>query len=154
MIRNAQPLPWRAKGLSDTLDGSTAVNGAMASLQNLIPDPTTAQLWQCRPAAVSLITFSGGPFSMGFSSGFSSTALFGAVTALKIVGNVAYGLVSQSGGFDHPFAYNLVTNALVSITGVTGANLPASQAATGAWVPPIMDLIGPKLVVTHVGFSV
>jgi hypothetical protein len=157
MIREQfKPLPWRAKGLSDTIDGSTAFNGAMASLQNLIPDPTTAELWQCRPAAVSIATFPGGPFSSGFSAGFMHST--GNIVALKIVGNVAYGLVSLSDGFDHPFALNLLTNAFINITGVvTGPpgsqNIPTSQPSSGAWTPPIMDLIGSKMVVTHSGFS-
>src|SRR6516164_3695115 len=152
MIRQQfKPLPWRAKGLSDTIDGSTAFNGAMASLQNLIPDPTTAELWQCRPAAVSIATFPGGPFSSGFSAGFMHST--GNVTALKIVGNVAYGMVSLGDGFDHPFALNLLTNAFITVTGTTGSNLPQSQPSSGPWTPPIMDLIGSKMVVTHPGFS-
>src|SRR6516162_2714947 len=151
MIRNFRPLPWRAKGLSDSVDGSTAFNGAMASLQNLIPDPTTAELWQCRPAAVSIATFPGGPFSSGFSAGFMHST--GNVTALKIVGNVAYGMVSLGDGFDHPFALNLLTNAFITVTGTTGSNLPQSQPSSGPWTPPIMDLIGSKMVVTHPGFS-
>ena len=151
MIRNFRPLPWRAKGLSDSVDGSTAFNGAMASLQNLIPDPTTAELWQCRPAAVSIATFPGGPFSSGFSAGFMHST--GNVIALKIVGNVAYGMVSLGDGFDHPFALNLLTNAFITVTGTTGSNLPQSQPSSGPWTPPIMDLIGSKMVVTHPGFS-
>ena len=152
MIRQQfKPLPWRAKGLSDSIDGSTAFNGAMASLQNLIPDPTTAELWQCRPAAVSIATFPGGPFSSGFSAGFMHST--GNVTALKIVGNVAYGMVSLGDGFDHPFALNLLTNAFITVTGTTGSNLPQSQPSSGPWTPPIMDLIGSKMVVTHPGFS-
>jgi len=128
MIREQfKPLPWRAKGLSDTIDGSTAFNGAMASLQNLIPDPTTAELWQCRPAAVSIATFPGGPFSSGFSAGFMHST--GNIVALKIVGNVAYGLVSLSDGFDHPFALNLLTNAFGNITGAAG--VPFTQPPIG-----------------------
>ena len=68
------PLVWAPAGVSDTLDASTSPPGAMASLQNLIPDPSTAQLWQCRPAAVIKTTFPGliaGGFSPGFSPGFA-----------------------------------------------------------------------------------
>ena len=31
MQNRMQPLPWRAKGLSDSIDGSTAFNGAMSA---------------------------------------------------------------------------------------------------------------------------
>lgn len=155
MIRNFQPLPWRAKGLSDSLDGSTAFNGAMASLSNLIPDPTTADLWQCRPAAV-LIAGGSGAFSSGFSPGFATFPLAqtGIFSCLKIVGNIAYGMTgSQTDNFDHPFAFNLLTNSIIPVAGTTSSNLPAAQPVSGPWTPPIMDLIGSKLMVTHPGFS-
>src|SRR6516164_11684726 len=152
MIRQQfKPLPWRAKGLSDSIDGSTAFNGAMASLQNLIPDPTTAELWQCRPAAVSIATFPGGPFSSGFSAVFIHST--GNVVTPKTSSNVSYGMLSLRDGFDHPFALNLLTNAFITVTGTTGSNLPQSQPSSGPWTPPIMDLIGSKMVVTHPGFS-
>src|SRR5215472_15013153 len=140
MQRGFIPLPWRAKGLSDTIDGSTAFNGAMASLSNLIPDPTTANLWECRPASVAIGTFAAGS---------------NVISALKVVGTIAYGLISQVDGKDHPFAFNLSTNAFITVAagGTGGTIFPASQPATGAWQPPIMDVIGSKLVVTHQGFS-
>jgi hypothetical protein len=56
MQRRSKPLAWRAKGLSDTEDASNTFSGAMASLQNLIPDPSTAKLWYCRPAATVAIS--------------------------------------------------------------------------------------------------
>ena len=139
MQNRMQPLPWRAKGLSDSADGSTAFNGAMSSLSNLIPDPTTAQLWQCRPAATALITLTA-PNNL-------------AVSCFKIVGNLLFGMVGGTDGFDHPFAFNLATNTAIAVTGGTAGTLPQSQPASGAWTPPIMDLIGSKLVVTHPGFS-
>jgi len=160
MIRNAQPLPWRSKGLSDSLDGSTSFSGAMASLQNLIPDPSTAQLWQCRPAAVIKTTFPGliaGGFSPGFSPGFAVAGVpttVGTITALKVIGTIAYGMIGHADGFDHPFAYDLANNVMLTISGDTSMNTPLSQPITGSWIPPIMDLIGNKLVVTHIGFQV
>src|SRR5258708_3738223 len=53
-LRKAKPLPWSPHGASDTLDSSTSFPGAMANLQNLIPDPSTDDLWQCRPASLLL----------------------------------------------------------------------------------------------------
>lgn len=142
MQRNSKPMPWRPKGLSDTLDASDTFNGAMAQLQNLIPDPTTKALWQCRPASSSLTSF-GGFNTPGF------------ISILKVIGNFAYGMIATSrfAGKDEPFCYNLLTNAFVTISGVLNANTPSSPATTGAWTPPTMALIGAKLIVTHPGFT-
>jgi hypothetical protein len=160
MQRNSHPLPWRPKGISDTLDASQSFAGAMSALQNLIPDPSTAGLWQCRPAAAQLINFStmGGPFSSGFSSGFQvgfSQLPIGLISALKVLGNFAYGMVATGkfAGKDEPFCYNLSTNQIVAVSGVTNNNTPNSPVATGVWTPPTMALVGAKLVVTHPGFT-
>lgn len=147
------------RGLSDTLDGSTVFSGAMASLQNLIPDPSTRSLWQCRPASIKLIDFGsgGGPFSSGFSSGFAIAGFpkpVGLISCLKVIGNIAYGLVNVGGGTkDTPFAYNIITTEFIIVNGVSSANQPTSPAATGAWTPPSMDLVGTQLLVTHPGFT-
>jgi hypothetical protein len=140
--RNSKPVKWPIKGCSDSLDGGDTFPGAMASLQNLIPDPTTAGLWQCRPASVSLTTF--GSFT---SPGF--------ISLLHIVGNFAYGMIAsgRNAGKDEPFCFNLLTSAFVTISGITNANTPTSPATTGAWTPPTADLIGSKLIVTHPGFT-
>ena len=159
MQRNSKPIAWRPRGLSDTLDASSTFLGAMASLSNLIPDPSTKGLWQCRPAAQLIFNFrvSGGPFSSGFSSGFQQglASAAGNITALQVIGTYAYGMIGSKiyPGFDQPFAFNLLTNIPVVITGITGANLPISPPSTGAWIPPTMALISTKLCVTHPGFN-
>lgn len=160
MQRNSTPIPWRPQGLSDTLDASGTFAGAMATLQNLIPDPSTQGLFQCRPASVELVDFTtrGGGFSTGFSSGFEtgySVLPLGAISLFKIIGNYAYGMVATSRflGYDEPFIYNLLTNQFVSIQGVTALNVPATPPSSGAWVPPTAALVGAKLVVTHPGFT-
>ena len=142
MQRNSRPIAWRPRGLSDTLDSSNTFAGAMASLQNLIPDPTTRGLWQCRPASLSVTTF-GGFTTPGF------------ISAEKIIGNFVYGMIAtgRNAGHDEPFCYNLLTNAFVTISGVTNGNTPVSPATTGAWTPPTLALIGSKLMVTHPGYS-
>lgn len=159
-LRRSTPLTFNPRGLSDALDGSTVFAGAMASLQNLVPDPSTRALWQCRPAAQSLVNFAtqGGGFSSGFSSGFQvgfSPLPIGLISCLKVIGNIAYGMVAtgRNAGHDEPFAYNLLTNAFIVISGVTNANTPVSPAATGAWTPPTMDLVGTNLLVTHPGYT-
>ena len=141
-LRNASPLKFSPRGLSDALDGSEVFSGAMASLQNLIPDPSTRSLWQCRPAGASRTTF----------GGFSSP---GFISCLKIIGNIAYGMIATSrfAGNDEPFAYNLSNNTFLTISGVLAANTPISPASSGAWVPPTMDLVGTNVLVTHPGFT-
>lgn len=161
MIRNAEPFPWVPKGISDTQDSTTSFEGAMQALTNLIPDPTTAGLFQCRPAAAKTIdltaTGGGGPFSSGFSTGFQFgpiSGVVGVITVFKIIGNFVYGLVTNTTtSKDVPFAFNLTTGLFMLVTGVTASNVPQAAPATGAWTPPTMDLIGSKLVVTHTGFS-
>jgi len=158
-LRHAAPIAFHPRGISDTLDGSTAFNGAMAALANLIPDPSTRNLWQCRPAATLVTNFvvTGGPFSPGFSSGFLVSSFptpLGAVSCALIVGDVLYGMVDAGGvGLDYPFAYNLRTNLIVPVSGITGGNRPATQPSAGAWTPPIMDVVGTQVLVAHPGFN-
>jgi hypothetical protein len=142
MQRHSTPLTWRPLGTSDTLDAGNTFSGAMATLKDMIPDPTTRGLWQCRPAAIQMTSF----------PGFGSPGL---VSLLYIVGDLAYGLIATTAhaGRDEPFCYNLITNTFIAVTGATGVNTPVSPSATGAWTPPTADLIGSKLVVTHPGFS-
>jgi hypothetical protein len=160
MQRNSQPLPWRPRGLSDTLDSSDTFAGAMASLQNLIPDPTTKNLWQCRPAAIRATNFSGYVTAQNaIHAGDVLTTGF--ISRLKVIGNLAYGMVAvltgNFAGKDAPFCYNLATNTFVGVMvqpgGGSTAQLPTSPATSGAWTPPTMDLIGALLCVTHPGFS-
>ena len=116
----------------------------MALLQNLIPDPTTKNLWQCRPAAISLTTFVAGGFN---------TPTF--ISCMKVIGNRIYGMVStaRNAGHDEPFLYDIPTAAFVAITGVTAANTPVSPLTSGAWNPPSLDLIGSKIIVAHPGYT-
>jgi hypothetical protein len=141
-LRNATPLSFSPQGVSDALDSTNVFGGAMAALSNLIPDPTTKNLWQCRPAALKLTSF----------AGFTTP---GFVSAMGVIGNLAYGLIAtgRNAGQDEPFAYNLLTQSFVTISGVTAANTPTSPATSGAWTPPSMALIGTKLIFTHPGFN-
>lgn len=162
-IRNATPIKFSPVGLSDALDSSNVFQGAMGQLVNLIPDPTTKNLWQCRPAAITQADFAiqGGDFnspdfSPDFNIGFNlSGAGNGFISALMRVGTKVFGMIStnRNPGRDEPFAYDLVTNTFSVITGVTAANTPLSPATSGDWVPPTMDLIGVNLVVTHPGYN-
>ncbi len=141
-LRNTAPVKFSPVGLSDALDGSNVFPGAMTSLQNLIPDPTTRNVWTCRPAAVQ-------------KTAFASFTTPGFVSAEHVIGTKVYGMIASgaNAGHDEPFCFDLSTNAFIAITGVTAANTPTSPATTGAWVPPTMALIGSKLVVTHPGYT-
>ena len=130
----------------------------MAALQNLIPDPSTRDLWQCRPAGILLASVGGGSaFSSGFSSGFGSGLFPGAtfIPCYIVVGTRVYGMVSdtRNPGKDEPFAYDIPSATFITISGVTAANSPTSPAQTGAWTPPTMALIGANIIVTHPGFT-
>lgn len=114
----------------------------MASLSNLVPNPSTNETWIPRPAAVALTTF----------PGFASPSF---QSAWKVIGNLGYGMIAsgRNAGKDEPFVYNLLTNTFLTVTGITAANTPTSPATTGAWVPPILEVIGSRIVVTHPGFA-
>lgn len=129
-------------GASDTLDSGDTFSGAMGSLQNLIPDPTTKGLWQCRPAAINVTSY----------VGYTTPAF---ISTLHIVGNLAYGLIAsgRNAGHDEPFCFNLATSTFVTVSGITNGNTPTSPATSGAWTPPSADLVGALLVVTHPGFT-
>jgi hypothetical protein len=157
MALPGKPLVWSPHGASDTLDASTSFAGAMSLLQNLIPDPSTADLWQCRPAAQVMVNAAGNAFSSGFSSGFGSDLFPGAtfISCLKVIGTRAYGMISttRNVGNDEPFVYDIPSGLFVVISGVTPANTPVSPQQTGTWNPPSLDLIGSKVIVSHPGFT-
>ena len=141
-LRNTIPLRFSPQGLSDSVDMTDEFPGACVKLQNLIPDPSTRNVWTCRPADVLLTDF----------PGFTTP---GFVSVFKVIGNLVYGLLATglTAGKDQPFVYNLITNTFVTLTGVTSSNVPTSPPTTGVWVPPTMDLCGVNLVVTHPGFD-
>lgn len=140
-LRNSQPVRFSPTGLSDTLDSTTSFPGAMGSLRNLIPDPRTRNLWQCRPASVPQSSF----------AGFNTP---GFVSCEFVVGTRAYGMIAsaRNAGKDEPFCYDIVGGAFITVSGVTNANTPVSPAAAGAWTPPTMDVVGSKVMCTHPGF--
>jgi len=141
-LRNTRARRFSPQGLSDSLDATDEFPGACAILQNLIPDPTTRNIWTCRPAATLATDF----------TGYTTP---GAVSVCKVIGSLVYGLVAsgRTAKHDEPFCYNLATSSFVTVSGITGANVPLTQATVGDWMPPTMDLCGVNLVVTHPGFD-
>ena len=165
MASRGIPLTFRARGLSDAIDGSNAFPGAMLSLANLVPAPHTPGFFVPRAASSKIANFGGpgaspiwGSFLWGAVNwgGFNSPAQ---LNALLIVGAIAYGMVAETGGpltgKDVPFAFNLLTGAFRAITLPRGAAaLPATPAAVGDWTPPTMAVVGSRIIVTHPGFPV
>lgn len=141
-LRNAKPITWRPTGVCDSQDGTNSPPGAMSKLINLIPDPTTRSIFVPRPGAISL-------------NRLASIKNAGQISAMFILGDVVYGLVASSAnpGYDQPFAYDLATKTLLTVTGFTPSNVPLTQPIVGDWTPPTMDSLGIKIVVTHPGFT-
>ena len=141
-IRKSKPVTWAPQGLSDAVSADLGFPGCMISLSNLVPDLGAKGMWQCRPAAQKLTTFA------GFASpGFISCQL--------VIGTRVYGMVasSRNTGRDEPFVYDVPSGAFITVTGVNAANTPASPPTSGTWIPPVMALIGGKIIVTHQGFN-
>ena len=143
-LAKAHPVSFTPKGLSDAYDATQAFPGACRYLQNLVFDQSNPELVNCRPGVVALTSF----------GGFTSPTF---VTCFIAIGNVVYGMVStgRTVGFDEPFAYNALTNAFITVSGVTGGNVPTSPSAsaTTAWTPPSMTVVGTKILIAHAGFS-
>src|SRR5229473_290255 len=96
-LRNAKPRTFAPAGLSDTLDEGLAFPGACSILQNLMCDPSSANMWIARPGAVQLTSF----------SGFTTP---GVISCLTVIGNRAYGLIATGRN-----AGNTTTTALPSV---------------------------------------
>lgn len=140
-LRNANPLVHVPKGLSDAAEGTNIFRGAMTNLSNLIPAPETTSCWVPRPASV-------------IATSFASFTSPGFVSAALIVGDIMYGMMAtgRNAGHDEPFSYNLLTGTFNTVANVTSANTPTSPATTGDWSPPIMAVVGTRIIVTHPGF--
>lgn len=142
-IARVYPVQFTPKGLCDAYDASQAFPGACRTLTNLVFDRGNPELIVSRPGVGAAITT---------FSGFTTPTF---VSVFITIGNVVYGMVSsgRNPGNDEPFAYNLVTNTFITISGVTAGTTPASPATSGAWTPPTMAVISTKIIVTHPGFN-
>ncbi|RQQ54303.1 hypothetical protein [Burkholderia stagnalis] len=142
-IRNAKPVRFTPKGLCDAFDATDAFPGACQLMSNLVFDQGNPEIVVARPGVGAAATTFGG----------FNTPTF--VSVFIVIGTVAYGMVSsaRTAGFDEPFAYNLLTNTFIAISGVTSGNVPASPATSGPWTPPTMAVVSTKILITHPGFS-
>jgi len=143
VIRDAQPLSFSPHGLTDAFDESDSFPGACRQLTNLIFDSGNPDQVVARPGVGAALTNFAGFTTPGF------------ISIQAVIGTMVYGMVAtgRTAGFDEPFAYNLVSSAFVTISGITGGNVPTSPPSTGVWTPPMMTSIGKKIIITHPGFS-
>src|ERR1700693_611262 len=100
-IQNSTPKKWLPRVLTDASDGTNSFPGAMQDLTNLIPDPSTAGVYVCRPAAKEISDFTG---IVGGTAGD--------MQAMLTVGDLEYGMIAstQFAGKDAPYCLNLATN--------------------------------------------
>lgn len=143
MASRDYPINFTPRGLSDAYDATDTFRGACKTLQNLIFDQQNPEIVVARPGV-------GSPL-IDFSTHFTTPT---AITVHITIGNTIYGMVSTAltPGFDQPFAF-LIGTGFVSISGITGVNVPTSPSSTGDWNPPTMAVVGTKIIVTHPGFS-
>lgn len=141
-LRNATPILCSPRGVTDVLDGTQTAPGSMMSTSNLVQDPSTKNLWYCRPAAVQMTNF----------AGFTTP---GFISVFQVIGTIAYGMISsgRNPGKDEPFVYNVAGGNFIPVTGITSANCPTSPASTGDWQPPTITLVGTKVIVCHPGYT-
>jgi hypothetical protein len=141
-IRNSQPMQFTPVGVSDSFDQSSSFPGACQILSNLIFDRDNRGAVIARPGVTQVTNF----------PGFNSP---GVISILFDAGTLIYGMIAtqRNPGFDEPFCYDTVAQAFITVSGVTSANVPATQVTTGDWVPPTMAAVGALIVVTHPGFS-
>jgi hypothetical protein len=141
-IRNSQPYQSLPVGISDAVDQSSAFPGSCQILSNLVFDRNNRGAVVARPGVTTISSFP------GFTLPTTISVMFTA-------GTLIYGLIgsARNPGFDEPFCFDTVANAFVTVSGITGANVPTTQATIGAWTPPTMDAMGIYILVTHPGFS-
>lgn len=142
-IRNGQPVRFTPKGLCDAYDATDAFQGACALLTNVVFDQANPEVVVSRPGVGAPVT----------SFATFTTPTF--VSVFAVIGTIVYGMVStaRNPGHDEPFAYDLIANAFITISGVLSTNVPASPATSGPWTPPTMAVISTDIIITHPGFS-
>lgn len=144
-IRKSFPMKFTPKGVVDAWDSSDEFPGACQQLQNLILGQVDPGVLVPRPGVVSLALLA--------ALGMSSPTF---ISIHQTAGSRIFGMVatSRNAGNDEPFIYDSATNALVTISGITAGNTPASPPNSGTdWSPPTMASVGVFVIVTHPGFN-
>ena len=142
-IRDAKNFTFRPFGTVDAVDATNGKPGGMTSCQNLVPAPNNPGFFAPRPAALK-------------KADLSSINPTGVISCFCIVGTTVYGMIQSTTypGKDEPFAYNLATSTLLTLTGVSSALLPNTLPTAGAVVNPnIFSGASTRIVVVHSGFN-
>src|SRR5947207_1111308 len=118
----------------------------MLRLANLVPAPGSKHIFEPRPSRFWFVDFAQHGFDLPTE-----------ITALEVIGNTAYGMITtrRFPGHDEPFVVDLTTGAFATVLGVTQANTPSTilpLIPNGNWTPPTITKVGPRVVVTHLGF--
>ena len=148
MIPNTKPMKFTPKGVVDAFDATEEFQGACQLLQNCIFDQSNPELVIPRPGVVTLADL-----ATGAGNNLYTNASF--ISVQISVGTQVYGMVSVPafGYYDAPFCYDTAIGSVIFISGITPNNLPANSPIVGAWVPPVMTVVGIYIVVAHAGFS-
>lgn len=141
-IRDSNPVGFLPQGLSDSADLTPDFPGSCQVMSNFIFDRENRGAIVARPGVTLETSF----------QGFTTPTV---VSVMFVSGTLIYGMVAslRFPGFDEPFCYDTIADAFITVSGVTSANVPATQPITGDWTPPTMDANGVFIVVTHPGFT-
>ena len=142
-IRDSRNYTFRPSGTVDAVDATNGPPGGLTSCQNLVPAPNNPGFFAPRPAALKRIDL-------------TSINATGIISCACVVGTTVYGMIQSSTypGKDEPFAYNMLTNAILTIAGVSSAALPNTLATAGAWTSPVIfSGASSRIMVLHSGFN-
>jgi hypothetical protein len=151
-ISNSAPIRFTPRGIVDAYDATDVFDGACRTLSNLVFDPSNPEIVIPRPGVGNPLT------NFAQYSNYYYTGAWGFVSVHIVVGNWVYGMIASTTtqGMDEPFAYNLQTGKFSPISGITAGNKegrPNSPSLNGAWIPPVMSIIGTKIIITHPGYT-
>lgn len=141
-IAKEYPVYFIPTGLTDSIDQTNSFPGACRRLKDLIFDRTDKGGITVRPGVTVETSFPG-----------INTP--GVISAAVTIGSKVYGLIgsARNPGNDEPFVYDIAAQTFATVSGITAANTPTTQATTGSWTPPTMDMVGSRVIVTHPGFN-
>lgn len=144
-LRHSRVIRISPSTACDAIDGQDVPLGSCSSIINMIPDPSTKNVWAAKPTAITINNF----------TPFISNA--GTVSCMIVVGNYIYGLIPSSlnAGKEQPFcidATNIFSTVNLVVNNITAANTPNVMTQPPPWLPT-MEVVGTKIIVTHPGFD-
>lgn len=161
-VYNGVTLVNNTRGMILSATANITVAGGIVTVVTPVFGGRGAQVGDVMTAPASSIGGTGAGFTVPVATVGTTINQFDGISALLVVGNLAFGMVGSVAGiyngFDIPFCFNLLTKQFVTISGITTANVPTSlpswtpPATPPAWIPPTMALIASKVMVTHAGF--